>query len=1028
MATNPRKRARKSRGTAEQDAAPAALPGGQELPYGLSEADLAPSVLESIQGSSVPADVALGGRKRTRNKFQEHLQEAEAKRLQQEQEEQAGMSRLISAIRSEDGPSGPFVAQTFVRGGTEGAPTQQQQRRAAPAAEVYMPQPLYAAAPPQPSRAPESTGKRAIDELRDTFASSRRAQKEQDRVFTRPSRSANVYLAGLHHAACEGRIFDLFSKCGPISSIKILRKPHNQCSVAFVSFMRAEDADSAIAELNGVRICGKTTVVTPARPARSFPGRPLKFVPYNDNDPIAEKMAMNVHRSEIPEYLRSNVFVNIPSRVDWERDISALARKAAATEEPLASFVERHAADPRYGWLRDRDSNRNRFFLWKVHSLRNRESEKRWSMMPFRMEAGGPYWVPPDVLSDSQERERAEKAEQKLRQQQQQRTRQQQQQQREQQLQQRLRPPPPRDMQRAAERARGAPAAGELSAPATAEVVQRRPEVHVPLPLDKVNAFAELLADVTTSKHDVLMAMGFAMEHADYAVDVCERVREAAVREGDGAVLSKRLALLYLVSDILSNISVVKKGSDFQRGFQARLPDMFEALSRSFQASSGRITKLSVKKKVLRVLSAWESWSVFPAPFLGGLQATFLLDENNAVVGKDLDQAASMAGGVAAVDMEQAERMSVSELARLCEENGLSTSGDREALLARLAKLQQLAKLKEERSHNRFTRTELEAEFATFETMLAEITGSRTAAREAAGKEAPAPAVEEHTAGKEGDGVEQQQEELDFIPFDDDEEEEDGEDGTQEAATSKQQRRVEEVSPVDLASEFFARLDEEIAMQPESAAALPLPAGGGGVAEEDIDGVPMDIDGQPLEDIDGQPLEDIDGQPLEDIDGQPMEIDGQPMDIDGQPLDDIDGLPLDGGPLAPADDIDGEAIDIDGEPIDIDGVPIDIDGVPVTAAASAAHDHDLDGVPLDGVPLAGVPLAGVPLDGVPIDGVPLDGVPLDGGPGGVPLDYIDGAPLEDIDGAPLEEIDGVPLDGVPLAADAYDDDVDGVPL
>ena len=56
--------------------------------------------------------------------------------------------------------------------------------------------------------------------------------------------------------------------------------------------------------------------------------------------------------------------------------------------------------------------------------------------------------------------------------------------------------------------------------------------------------------------------------------------------------------------------------------------------------------------------------------------------------------------------------------------------------------------------------------------------------------------------------------------------------------------------------------------------------------------------------------EDVDGEPMDDIDGDPMDedLDGEPMEVEGQKGEDLDGEPLDG------EDIDGEAID--GEPSD----------------------------------------------------------------------------------------------------------------
>jgi hypothetical protein len=44
---------------------------------------------------------------------------------------------------------------------------------------------------------------------------------------------------------------------------------------------------------------------------------------------------------------------------------------------------------------------------------------------------------------------------------------------------------------------------------------------------------------------------------------------------------------------------------------------------------------VNAKEKVLRVIRGWESWSLYPQPFLTGLQVTFLVDkEKNQIISK----------------------------------------------------------------------------------------------------------------------------------------------------------------------------------------------------------------------------------------------------------------------------------------------------------------------------------------------------------------------------------------------------------
>ena len=177
-------RRRSARGQERENVAkPSTLEVGEavaELPYGLEASKLAPSALEGIDKSSLPADEMLGGRKKVKNKFQEHVEETAAKREQREREERAEMDKLIQKIKQEDGPSSTslaFAPQAFVRGGIEGAaapPTTSDGDglgKAGLGAQVYTPAPLFAAKKvrdeEEEAAASSSGGKRAIDEIKE---------------------------------------------------------------------------------------------------------------------------------------------------------------------------------------------------------------------------------------------------------------------------------------------------------------------------------------------------------------------------------------------------------------------------------------------------------------------------------------------------------------------------------------------------------------------------------------------------------------------------------------------------------------------------------------------------------------------------------------------------------------------------------------------------------------------------------------------------------------------------------------------
>ncbi|XP_043913231.1 U2 snRNP-associated SURP motif-containing protein-like [Protopterus annectens] len=85
---------------------------------------------------------------------------------------------------------------------------------------------------------------------------------------------------------------------------------------------------------------------------------------------------------------------------------------------------------------------------------------------------------------------------------------------------------------------------------------------------------------------------------------------------------------------------------------------------------------------------------------------------------------------------------------------------------------------------------------------------------------------------------------------------------------------------------------------------------------EHVDGVPIDVDGTPLDDVDGVPIDDVplDGIPLDGVPFDGIPLDGVPFD--GVPLD---GIPLDEGPV---DYLDGIPMKLEED--DIDGIPLKV--------------------------------------------------------------------------------------------------------
>ncbi len=84
----------------------------------------------------------------------------------------------------------------------------------------------------------------------------------------------NIYVGNLSYSTSEADVEKLFSQYGPIDSVKIItdRQTGRSKGFGFVEMTNAEDADKAIAELNGKDVGGRALTVNEARPREAGGG------------------------------------------------------------------------------------------------------------------------------------------------------------------------------------------------------------------------------------------------------------------------------------------------------------------------------------------------------------------------------------------------------------------------------------------------------------------------------------------------------------------------------------------------------------------------------------------------------------------------------------------------------------------------------------------------------------------------------------------------------------------------------------
>lgn len=342
----------------------------------------------------------------------------------------------------------------------------------------------------------------------------------------------------------------------------------------------------------------------------------------------------------------AELIVHFPRDPRQLHTIDTMAAFVAQDGCPFEQEVmRREASNPDFRFLFDFDCAEHAYYRWRVFSLAQGDLLGRWREEPFQMLVQGSVWVPPKLRDMPS-----------------------------------AHPAGPTAAQRADARGGGGGGGGDprdprdASAGAPSSFTNERE-----LSQSQRDEFEDMLRSLTVDRASIRDGMAFALDNADAAREVADTLAEALSLEE--TPVPTKVARLFLVSDILHNSSApVKNASAYRSHFEARLPEIFEALADTLRAVNSRITGEAMKKKVLSVLRCWGDWFIFSEPFLQGLQITFL-------------KGRSWPPAPGAAPVEHPKRVELEllppdELERRCRRNGLSSAGGAPACVARLLALE----------------------------------------------------------------------------------------------------------------------------------------------------------------------------------------------------------------------------------------------------------------------------------------------------------------------------------------------------
>ncbi|XP_047205507.1 U2 snRNP-associated SURP motif-containing protein isoform X1 [Girardinichthys multiradiatus] len=404
--------------------------------------------------------------------------------------------------------------------------------------------------------------------------------------------TTNLYLGNINPQMNEEMLCQEFGRYGPLASVKIMwprtdeeRARERNCG--FVAFMNRRDAERALKNLNGkiimnfemklgwgkgVPIPPHPIYIPPSMMEHTLPPPP-SGLPFNAQprerlkNPNAPIIPPPKNKEEFEKTLsQAIVKVVIPT----ERNLLSLIHRMiefVVREGPMfeAMIMNREINNPMYRFLFDNQSPAHVYYRWKLYTILQGESPAKWRTEDFRMFKNGSLWRPPPLNPYLHG---------------------------------------PYDDGDEEEEEEEANKKGSLKD-------------------EERDKLEEMLRGLSPRRGDVAEAMLFCLNHAEAAEEIVDCIAESlSILK---TPLPKKIARLYLVSDVLYNSSAkVSNASYYRKYFETKLCQIFSDLNTTYKTIQGHLQSENFKQRVMSCFRAWEDWAVYPDPFLIKLQNIFL--------------------------------------------------------------------------------------------------------------------------------------------------------------------------------------------------------------------------------------------------------------------------------------------------------------------------------------------------------------------------------------------------------------------
>eukprot|EP00916_Digyalum_oweni_P014356 GHVL01023585.1.p1 GENE.GHVL01023585.1~~GHVL01023585.1.p1 ORF type:complete len:1053 (+),score=208.92 GHVL01023585.1:244-3402(+) len=528
--------------------------------------------------------------------------------------------------------------------------------------------------------------------------------------------STNLYLGNLSCDVTEEFLCQEFGKFGQIMSVKIMyprseeeRLRGRHCG--FVAFAEREPAESAMNSLDGVDFYGVAVKIgwgkpVPNRPAVVRPpGAPVppppSGIPINQVNPpmiiplpppppppttpmIPEGTVIYQIPSIAPPITPpppplatvlpglgtpvqgtgfsdtpptdspgiEELIVKVPNDPRIRRLIDRISKYVALEGHQFEQIImEKEILNGMYAFLFHQASPDHIYYRWRTFAYSQGDSVTAWRTEPFQIFIGGPMWVPPPCdKSDEAKSTNFTDG------------------------------PSESGIGGSSGRGLGGPRSAQSGSISMSDADR--------------DDFEDILRGLKMDKKSIENGLIFAIDHAESALEISECLAESLTLKETW--LQNKIARLYLVSDILNNSCCTKQGAwAFRSAFEKALPSVFEHLRQVYDEVPGRVTAMTMKEKIMKIIRTWDSWAIYPQAYTQGLEVTFC--RPNKLIKSFDDSLASTgdAGEDVIVDgivcpeplrmqLREWKKLDESTLEKMCHTKALPLSGNREKQLRRL--------------------------------------------------------------------------------------------------------------------------------------------------------------------------------------------------------------------------------------------------------------------------------------------------------------------------------------------------------